>query len=51
MKELIEIIEEKIEIYKSLLNLAKRLRQEDNIKDYKNCIDAMGDSLEVFIAL
>jgi len=41
MDELIEITEEKIEIYKSLLNLANVLGQKDSIKYYTDCIDAM----------
>jgi len=41
MDELREITEEKIEIYKSLLNLANVLGQKDSIKYYTDCIDAM----------
>jgi len=46
MNELIEITEEKIEIYKSLLKVATTMKQKDNIKYYTDCINAMTFTVE-----
>ena len=51
MDELREITEEKIEIYTSLLNVAKILKQKDNIKYYTKCVDALNKSLKILLSV
>lgn len=47
MEELIEIIEKKIEIYKSLFKISKSLSKDDDTEYYTKCLYKLRKCLEV----
>jgi hypothetical protein len=50
MDELKEIVEKKIGIYTGLYNVAKELKQEDNIRFYAQCVSKLNEVLKILIA-
>jgi len=50
MDELKEIVEKKIGIYTSLYNVAKELKQEDNVRFYAESVGKLNKVLEILIA-
>ena len=50
MDELSKIVKKKLGIYVGLFNVAKELKQQDNIKYYAESIDKLNAVLKILIA-